>query len=139
MEMQKIKISIIFKINFIYLFIYGFIYLRVFIAVLGLFSGCSQQRLLFVAVHGFSLWWLLFLKSIGSRHVTFSSCGAWAQLLRGMQDLPGLGIEPVSPALAGGFLTTAPPVKPKNQHNFEVQKYQSAHSTRHQILKIKRV
>ena len=26
-----------------------------------------------------------------------------------MLDLPGPGIEPVSPALAGGFLTTAPP------------------------------
>ena len=25
-----------------------------------------------------------------------------------MWDLPGPGIEPVSPALAGGFLTTAP-------------------------------
>ena len=28
-----------------------------------------------------------------------------------MWDLPGPGLEPVSPALAGGFLTTAPPVK----------------------------
>ena len=27
-----------------------------------------------------------------------------------MWDLPGPGIEPVSPALAGGFLTTAPPL-----------------------------
>ena len=40
-----------------------------------------------------------------------SSCGARAQLLRGVWDLPGPGIEPVSPALAGGFLTTAPPGK----------------------------
>ena len=29
-----------------------------------------------------------------------------------MRDLPGQGLEPVSPALAGGFLTTAPPGKP---------------------------
>ena len=28
-----------------------------------------------------------------------------------MWDLPGPGPEPTSPALAGGFLTTAPPVK----------------------------
>ena len=28
-----------------------------------------------------------------------------------MWDLPGPGIEPVSPALAGRFLTTAPPGK----------------------------
>ena len=30
-----------------------------------------------------------------------------------MWDLPGPEIEPVSPALAGGFLTTAPPRKSK--------------------------
>ena len=29
-----------------------------------------------------------------------------------MWDLPGPGIEPVSPALAGRFLTTVPPGKP---------------------------
>ena len=40
-----------------------------------------------------------------------SSCGARAQLLCGMWDLPGPGLEPVFPALAGGFLTTALPGK----------------------------
>ena len=30
-----------------------------------------------------------------------------------MWDLPGPGLKPVSPALAGGFLTTAPPGKPR--------------------------
>ena len=29
-----------------------------------------------------------------------------------MWDLPGPGLEPVSPALARGFLTTVPPGKP---------------------------
>ena len=29
-----------------------------------------------------------------------------------MWDLPGPGLEPVSPALSGRFLTTAPPGKP---------------------------
>ena len=43
-----------------------------------------------------------------------SSCGAQAYLLRGMWDLPGLGLKPVSPALAGGFLTTVPPRKPQD-------------------------
>ena len=38
-----------------------------------------------------------------------SSCGTRAQLLCSMWDLPRPGIEPVSPALAGGFLTTVPP------------------------------
>ena len=36
-----------------------------------------------------------------------------------MWDLPGPGLEPVSPALAGGFLTTAPPGKP-NPCDFDV-------------------
>ena len=40
-----------------------------------------------------------------------SSCGARAQLLRSMWDLPGPGLKPVSPALTGGFLTIAPPGK----------------------------
>ena len=30
-----------------------------------------------------------------------------------MWDLPGPGLEPVSPALADGFLTTVPPGKPE--------------------------
>ena len=41
-----------------------------------------------------------------------SNCGSWAQLLRGMWDLPRPGHEPMSPALAGRFSTTAPPGKP---------------------------
>ena len=45
-----------------------------------------------------------------------SSCGARASLLRGMWDLPRPGLEPVSPALAGGFLTTMPPGKPSPHH-----------------------
>ena len=44
-----------------------------------------------------------------------SSCGARAQLLRGMWDLPGPGIRSVSPALAGRFSTTVPPGKPLNK------------------------
>ena len=40
-----------------------------------------------------------------------SSCGAWVQLLLSMWNLPGPGIEPMSPALAGGFLLTVPPGK----------------------------
>ena len=39
------------------------------------------------------------------------SSGTEALLPRGMWDLPGPGIEPVSPALADGFLTTGPPGK----------------------------
>ena len=54
------------------------------------------------------------LSSRGSRALKrrLSSCGARALLLCGMWDLPGPGLKPVSPALAGGFLTTALPGKP---------------------------
>ena len=55
------------------------------------------------------------LSSCGSQALEhrLSSCGAWASLLRGMWDLPGPGLKPVSPALAGRLSTTAPPGKPK--------------------------
>ena len=45
-----------------------------------------------------------------------SSIGAGAQLLRGKWGPPGPGIEPLSPALAGGFFTTEPPGSPQNNH-----------------------
>ena len=54
--------------------------------------------------HG--LQWLWFL---GSR---VASCAAQAQLLLDRWDLPRPGIKPVSPAFAGGFLTTGPAGKP---------------------------
>ena len=41
----------------------------------------------------------------------FSSCGTRAYLLCDMWDLPGPGLEPVSPALAGRSLTTVSPGK----------------------------
>ena len=66
---------------------------------------------------GFSLWRLL-LCSTGSRQwasvvgaLRLSSGGTWGQLLHGMWNLPKPGIEPVSPVLAGGFLSTVPPGK----------------------------
>ena len=37
--------------------------------------------------------------------------GSQASLLRGIWDLPGQGMEPMSPALAGGFFTTETPGK----------------------------
>ena len=83
-------------------------------AVLGLrlcaraFSSCSERGPLFIAVHGP-------LTVVASPVVErrLSSCGSQAQLLRGMGDLPRQGLEPVSPALAGRFSTTAPPGKPQ--------------------------
>ena len=50
-------------------------------------------------------------------HMGFSSCGSWAELLHGMWNLPGPGVESVSPALEGGFLTIGPPGNSKDLFN----------------------
>ena len=54
------------------------------------------------------------LSSCGSQHPECGliSFGTWAHLPQGMYDLPGPGIELLSPALQGRFLTTGPPGKP---------------------------
>ena len=69
---------------------------------------------------GFSLQWLLLLQSTATRHVGFNSCSTRAQqlwhtgqFLCSMWDVPGPGLEPASPALAGILPTTAPPGKPR--------------------------
>ena len=49
------------------------------------------------------------------------SCGSWAYLLQGMWDLPRSGIEPVSPALTGGFFTTETLGKPLVLIAFKLQ------------------
>ena len=43
--------------------------------------------------------------------VVYRSCSAQALLPSGMENLPRPVIEPMSPSLAGGFLTTSPPGK----------------------------
>ena len=76
------------------------------------FSSCGERGPLFIAVHGP----LTIVASLVVEHRLqthkLSNCGSRAQLLHSMWDLPGPGLKPVSPALAGGFLTTAPPGKP---------------------------
>ena len=42
-----------------------------------------------------------------------NSCGSQAWLLCGMWDLPGPGIAPMLPSLAGRFFITEPPGKPQ--------------------------
>ena len=85
----------------------------------GFFSSCGEGGLLSLRWAGFSL------QSVGPRCVGFgscgswapgsrlSSCGAWAELLLHLWSVPGPGIEPMSPALAGGLFTTAPPGEPQ--------------------------
>ena len=107
----------VFQYTFFLIFIYLFIYL-LFLAVLGLrfcvrtSSSCGERGPLFIAVWGP----LTIAASLVAEHRLqtrrLSSCGSRAQLLRSMWDLPRPGLEPVSPALAGGLSTTAPPGKP---------------------------
>ena len=87
-------------------------------AVLGLhfsvraFSNCGKWGPLFITVRGA----LTIAASLVAEHRLqmrrLSNCGSRAQPLRGMWDLPRPGLEPVFPALAGRFSTTAPPGKP---------------------------
>ena len=76
------------------------------------FSSCGKRGPLLIAVRGP----LTFAASLVAEHRLqtrrLSNCGSRAQLLRGMWALPRPGLEPVSPALAGRFSTTAPPGKP---------------------------
>ena len=58
--------------------------------------------------------WFLLLWSAGSRTCGLASWGAQAQLPCRMWNLPAPGIEPMSPALAGGFFTTGPLGKSSN-------------------------
>ena len=122
-------------LNTLFFFLCKFIYL--FLAALGLcccvpaFSSCDERGTLFATVcrlliavvspvveHRLQARGLQLhrLSSCGTRALErrLSSGGAQAQLLRSTWDLPGLGLEPVSPAFAGGFLTTAPPGKSLN-------------------------
>ena len=132
--------SFIFKI-YLFVHLFNFCLHWVFAAACGLSLVAVSGGYSLLRDRGFSLWWLLLLQSTGSRHAVFSSCGTrasvvvahnfsscgsralecrlnscgtWAQLVRGMWDLPGPGLQPVSPALAGRFLTIAPPGKPRN-------------------------
>ena len=94
-------------------------------AVLGLcfcaraFSSCGKRGPLFIAMHRP----LTIAASLVAEHRLqtrrLSNCGSRAQLLRGMWDLPRPGLEPVSPALACRFSTTAPPGKPSTSLIFK--------------------
>ena len=76
------------------------------------FSSCGKRGPLFIAVRGPLT---IAASLVAERRLQthrLSNCGSRAHLLRGMWDLPRPGLEPVSPALAGRFSTTAPPGQP---------------------------
>ena len=130
---QKTLVKIIYDHLFFSLFFFlkkclslSFFFFKIYlltdwlIAMLGLrfcaraFSSCGRWGPLFIAVRGP----LTIVASLVAEHRLqtrrLTSCGSRAQLLRGMWDLPRPGLEPVSPALAGRFSTTAPPGKPSS-------------------------
>ena len=98
---------------FFNLFIYLFLLCWVFVSVRGLSLIVASRGHSSSQCAGLSPLQPLLLRSTGSRQRRLSNCGSRAQLLRGMWDLPRPGLEPVSPALAGRFSTTAPPGKPR--------------------------
>ena len=66
---------------FVCLFVCLFIYFWlcwVFIAVCGLSLVAASGGYSSLRCTGFSLWWLLLLRSTDSRRAGFSSCGSWA-------------------------------------------------------------
>ena len=94
------------------------------------FSSCGKRGPLFIAVRGP----LIITASLVAEHRLqmrrLSNCGSRAQLLRGMWDPPRTGLEPVSPALAGRFSTTASRGKPREApflmlNNASIYKYTS--------------
>ena len=129
----------IFFFKYIYLFI-NFWLCWVFVAAHRLSLVAASKGYSSLLCAGFSLRWLLLSWSKGSRRVGFSSCGSralerrlsscgtWAQLLHCMWVLPGPGLEPVSPALAGRFSTTSPPGKPSIFVLYSLKLFYSMHT-----------
>ena len=75
----------------------------------------ASRGLLLFHTWGFSLWWVLIAPDSGAQAQQPWDAGLVA--LR-MWGLPESGMEPTSPALAGGFFTTEPPGKPRNKSFF---------------------
>ena len=111
-------VSSFFKNKFIYLFNFWLHWVLVsarrlsLVAASGGFSCCRAWALGTQA----SVVVACGLSSCGLRALErrLSSCGTRAEFLCGMWDLPGPGLKPMFPALAGGFLTTVPRGSPVN-------------------------
>ena len=115
---QRVGLGYVILIIYYYLFIYFWLY-WVFDCFAQPFSGCGKQGLLFIMVHGrliavasFVFW------GTGFRRAGFHSCCPWPLVIVAhtgvvvLRNLPGPGIGPVSPALAGGFFIPEPSASP---------------------------
>ena len=104
---------------------------------LGLSSSCGEGGSSLVWGADFSLRWRLLLQSAGFKHVGSSRCSTWLSrcgsralssgsvvvahgfsFSEAREVFPGQGSEPMSPALAGGFLSPVPPGKSEPFHSF---------------------
>ena len=106
-------------LNKFYLFIY-FGLCRVFIVACRLSLVAASGGYSSLQCAGFSFWWLLLLRSTGSRRAGFSSCGSRAQQLwltgsraqaqqlwppaQLLRDPPGPGLEPRVPCIGRWIL-----------------------------------
>ena len=122
-------INVLFFLLNLFLFIYFYLFICLLTYLWPRWVSVAARGLSLVAVSGsyssfqcvgFSLRWLLLLWSTGSKRMGFSSSGMRASVVvaHGLScsaacgNLPWQGLEPMSPALAGRFLTTEPPEKP---------------------------
>ena len=102
------------------------LFISLFLAALGLhhcvwaFSAvCGEWGLLCSCSTGFLLSSFSYCVALALWRTSFSSCGTQAYS-SGMWSLPRPGIEPVSPALQGRFITTVPAGKPQCWTSFHV-------------------
>ena len=121
-----------FFLKYVYfLFIYLFWLCWVFIAARRLSLLVASRGYSSLQCTGFSLWWLLLLRSMVTRLTGFSSCSTWAQqlwltgsraqaqqlwhkVLVVLQHVGSSQTRALTHVLAGRFLTTVPPRKSKH-------------------------
>ena len=89
------------------------------------FYTCGKRELLSSGVQAFH-WSGFSCCRIQALERRLCSCGVWALRPYGMWNLPGPGIEPMSPVLAGVFLITGPPWKPLTFSLIDPQRTQVA-------------
>ena len=112
---NRVSLVIFALFFFFFFFFYKFIYLFIFIfGCVGspfLFKGFLQLRQAGATLHRGAR--ASHYRGLSCCERRLSGCDSRAQSLRGTWDPPGPGLEPASPALAGGLPTTAPPGKPR--------------------------
>ena len=95
----------------------------VFVGARRLVSSCRERGLFLTARHRLlAAVTSLVMRGLSScdsqaLELGLNSCGLQALVSHGMWNLHGPGIEPMSPALAGGFLSTVPPGKSKTSYH----------------------